>query len=235
VCSLGGDDGLNHITYAYVDANGNSMVPDANAKADMEAAVQEWNNNSATTGIEIDPMPAGQDPSVANIQVTAQTSETNTGGCAAYTPSSARLNYGPTFLQAVSGQYAIARVGTTILAHELGHALGLADAGSNPTTATIMNNPSNSPPYNCTNPNVPTTAVQSNDESVVNSCRSHARGQTTLANIRAGITLDSIPGTATITTPPPVSCTYFYGTTNFYVNGVYQGYELYIENIVCSA
>lgn len=223
--TIGGTDGLAHISYTFVDANGNAATPDASTLTSVNAAVGQWNGQSSTTGVEFDLAPAGQDPSVADIQFQLQSNETKTGGCAAYSPNTARVYYGPTFQQSTAG--------STIIAHELGHALGLNDAGTNPNPPSIMNNPSNSLPYACTSPRVPTTSVQASDASAAWSCVARGRGQHDLALIRSGITYDTIPDSSFIYTSNP-SCTYSYGEIDYYVDGQFDSFSLYISDIYCT-
>lgn len=102
------------------------------------------------------------------IQLTTDSSG-NTGGCASYSSVTGRIYYGATFQQAANNGN-----GTTIMSHELGHSLGLADGGTSPNPPSIMNNPSNSPPAACTNPVVPTTTVQQSDAAAIPSCTKQA-------------------------------------------------------------
>jgi hypothetical protein len=62
------------------------------------------------------------------------------------------------------------------MAHELGHFLGLDEAGVNPSQATIMNNPSVTPGLTtCQNASAPTNTVQMNDANKSGQCISDVR------------------------------------------------------------
>jgi len=226
-----GTDGIVHTTYAFVDSSGNSVTPDPTVAAAMASAAAEWNGQKGTSNIELDPLPAGQAVSSANIQVKATTDASGaTGGCAAYSPSTSRISYGQTFLQAAQSL----SVGTTILAHELGHALGLADGGTNPSPPSIMNNPSNALPGACTSPQVPTSTVQSNDASEVAVCRVAARNSLAIQNQREGITTSPNNDPTPVYTFHP-TCTYIYSTEYFYVDGELDSTEPYVSSYTCTA
>ncbi len=203
------------------------MTPDPNVAAAFAAAATEWNNLSSSAGVHLDPLPNGQTLADIQIQLTTDASG-NPGGCAAYSADTSRIYYGETFLQAVQ----TVSTGTTILAHELGHAFGLADGGTNPNPPSIMNNPSNSLPGGCTSPVVPTTSVQSNDAATIPACTKQATALAAQLNAESKTTLkfDMTPSYAYTSFPV---CTYTYDTLNFYVDGVFDSSEQYISSISC--
>ena len=108
------------------------MTPAPNTAAAFGAAAGQWNSVSSTSGVSFDVAPPGQTSDI-QVQLTSDSTGT-TGGCASYSAGTGRVAYGETFLQAVQSISA----GITIFAHELGHALGLNDAGLNPTPPSIM-------------------------------------------------------------------------------------------------
>ena len=69
------------------------------------------------------------------------------------------------------GQAALSSsVGGGIIAHELGHSLGMIDAGIAPIPPSVMNNPANPPPGGCTAPLVGTSNVQPGDATTAQRC-----------------------------------------------------------------
>lgn len=65
------------------------------------------------------------------------------------------------------------------MAHEVGHFLGLGDAGTNPPQPTVMNNPVVTSTTTCQNATVPTNTVQPNDATQAGSCIQQARATPT--------------------------------------------------------
>ena len=151
-------------------------------------------------------------------------------GCASYKPASSRVYYGETFMKAAQ----VLSTGTTILAHELGHALGLLDGGTNPNPPSIMNNPSNSLPGGCTAPVVPTTTVQSGDATTIPVCTRAARTKLNLqnANEHRAVQYNTTTPYSYYTYTPV--CTYTYYTENFYVDGEFDSSSQYLYGVSCS-
>lgn len=230
-----GRDGITHTTYSFVDSNGNATTPDPNVAAAFNNAVGQWNALKGTSKVEFDPLPDGQ--SVPDIQIRFTSDKALdgvgaqvTGGCASYRPATGRIAFGETFLQAAQST----TTGAVILAHELGHALGLDEGGPNPNPPSIMNNPSNPPPGACTSPVVKSTTVQPTDASAIPACSQQARYERARENARARIT------TRYIYTPldyylsvPICRYTYTYYTEDYYVNGQYDSSGEYINGVVC--
>jgi hypothetical protein len=221
-----GTDGIVHLAYSFVDTSGTVVAPDANTSTAFGNAIAAWNASSATTGVQFSPAPPGQQ---ADLQIQLTTDDSgNTGGCAAYNSNTGRIYIGETFAQAVQST----SVGTTIISHELGHVLGLADGGTNPNPPSIMNNPSNPPPGACTAPQVPTTQVQPSDATAVKACV--VQGRTARAQLdkktNNKFILDS-PYTIVQTSAP--TCYYTYGTEYFYVNGELDSTQPYLASVTC--
>jgi hypothetical protein len=157
-------DGKIHVTYSFSEPN----VPNT-SKAAIENAIGQWNTKSSSTGVIFDPAPAG---SFADLEFKRSDNPDDTGGCAAYRPASARVFYGADWETRAANTAA----GATVIAHELGHYLGLNEAGTNPPNPTIMNNPVVIPGQNtCLNGTVPTTTVQASDATKSGSCLAAAR------------------------------------------------------------
>jgi hypothetical protein len=156
------EDGKIHVKYGFFDSN-----IDNEAKAAIENALAQWNAESSSTGVVFEL--AGPGESV-DLQFTPSTDISNTGGCAGFRSASGRIYYSPDWELRANSNVA---AGATIMAHELGHYLGLDDAGENPSTPTIMNNPpSNS---DCQTATVPTTTVQHTDATQAGGCISTVR------------------------------------------------------------
>lgn len=205
------------------------MVPDSATSAAVSSAVQEWNAFSGTTEVQFVASPNGTSPASANIQFELTTDSASTdGNCAMYNANTGRIYYGPLFKQAANNGN-----GATIIAHELGHAMGLADGGTSPSPPSIMNNPSNPPPGGCTNPVVPTSQVQPNDATAAGACRADTLSREAQLNQRSSIgpPYQSITST---TVSPPETCTYDYETVYFYVDGQLDSTELEIVGVSCS-
>jgi hypothetical protein len=163
-------DGKIHITYGFADASSNAV------KSAAAAAFAQWNGMSNTTKVVFEPVPVGGSP---DIQFKPSENEAKTKGCAGYSPDSDRIYFSPGLDQAA--QFSTS-AGATIIAHEIGHFLGLDEAGTNPSSPTIMNNGSGTPGTTCLQAaqNVPTTTVQSSDAAKVPSCVAQARSQHTV-------------------------------------------------------
>jgi Dual-action HEIGH metallo-peptidase len=153
-------DGKIHVTYSFNDQNISQT-----AKKAIENAITQWNNKSGTTNIFFAPTVQG---SSGDIEFKASTNTDDTGGCAGYKSSTGRVYYSPDWETRAFNSIS---AGATVVAHELGHYVGLDEAGTNPLTPTIMNNPQIVPGINtCVSGTVPTTTVQDSDAIKSNSC-----------------------------------------------------------------
>ena len=109
-----GTDGKVHMTYSFVDANGNAITPSAIVGSASASALAQWNSFSSTTLVEFDPLPADHPAASANIPFIS-TTDANAGACASFTPAIGGVAYGPTFLSIINPV-----VAAGIFAHELG-------------------------------------------------------------------------------------------------------------------
>ena len=167
------DSGLLHITYQFVDEYGNAAQPTQSVRDAFLAAINDWNSKSGTTRVVFEPAPPG---TAGDIQFTPNPNLSDP--CAAYSPTTERIYYNPSgFTEAAEARPYYA---AGVIAHELGHFLGLYEAGVDPATPTIMNNPVVHPGDRCKDLFVPTIYVQGNDASRVNSCVAQARQQHTV-------------------------------------------------------
>lgn len=224
-----GADGLIHASYAFVDSGGNAMTPTATVGSSAANALSEWNAFSSTTGVQFDPLPSNQAASTADLQFQS-TTDTSAGGCAAFSAGPNRIYYGSTFLSISN-----VSTGTTIFAHELGHQLGLADGGTNPSPTSIMNNPSNALPQGCTSPQIPTSTVQPTDASKIPSCRQAALAYVKSVELKLKETTKVNPNPFyDVTTNGPTTCTYTYYTVNYYVDGEYDSSEQFLAGYSCN-
>ena len=157
-------DGKIHITYSFSEANISNT-----SKSAIENALGQWNSKSGSTGVVFDPAPAG---SFGDVEFKRSTDPADTGGCAAYRPATSRVYYSAEW----ETRAANVAAGATVIAHELGHFLGLNEAGVNPANPTIMNNPVVPPGGNsCLDGTVATTTVQASDATKSGSCIAAAR------------------------------------------------------------
>ena len=157
-------DGKIHITYSFSESNLSTT-----SKAAFDNAIGQWNSKSGSTGVFFDPAPAG---SSGDVEFKRSTDPADTGGCAAYRPATTRVYYGAEW----ETRAANVTDGATVIAHELGHFLGLDEAGVNPANPTIMNNPVVPPGGNpCLNGTVTTKTVQASDATKSGSCITAAR------------------------------------------------------------
>jgi hypothetical protein len=92
--------------------------------------------------------------------------------CAAYDPNDDRVHYNSGFEQRAQNS---SDDGATVIAHELGHFLGLDEGGTAPSQATIMNNPVVDPTTTCPSATVPTKTVQSSDATKAHQCTNNAQ------------------------------------------------------------
>ena len=157
---LPADDGKIHVTYSFFDPN----ISESTKKA-IENAITQWNNKSGTTRVIFDPAAPG---AFGDVQFKPSTDPAETGGCAGYKSETGRIYYAPDWQTRAANSEGS---GAMVIAHELGHYLGLDDAGQNPATPTIMNNPVVVSQSNaCLNGIVQTNTVQDSDATKSNSC-----------------------------------------------------------------
>jgi len=156
-------DGKIHVTFSFNDPNISQTSKNA-----ILNALNQWNGQGSTSGFVFEAAAAGV---TGDVEFMPSTNQTETGGCAAYKPSSQRILYSHDWEQRAT----IEADGATVIAHEIGHYLGLDDAGTNPSTPTIMNNPVVTQTSTCENATVTTTTVQQNDASRANTCITNAR------------------------------------------------------------
>ena len=158
-------DGKIHVTYSFNNPN-----ISATAKKAIANAIAQWNNKSGTTKVVFEPAAPG---AFGDLEFKPSTNVNDTGGCAGYSPTTGRVYYSPDWeTRAANSESG----GATVIAHELGHYLGLDEAGSNPNTPTIMNNPVVVPGVNtCINGTVPTTTVQDSDAVKSSTCLTAVR------------------------------------------------------------
>lgn len=158
-------DGKIHVTYSFSEAS----VP-SNSKLAIENALAQWNNKSSSTGVFFDPAPAG---SSGDLEFKRSDNPDDNGGCAQYKPATARVYYGTDW----ETRAASLTAGAFVMAHEIGHYLGLDEAGVNPTNATVMNNLQAFPNASvaCQSGTAPTTTVQPADATKSGSCLAAAR------------------------------------------------------------
>lgn len=157
-------NGIIHVSYSFNDPNISAV--DKNA---ILNAIGQWNAVSSTTRVTFDP---AQPPASGNIEFKQSDDTNETGLCAAFRPATGRVYYGPGWQQRAQNSQA---AGATVIAHELGHYLGLDEAGTTPSQPTIMNNPVVGPDTTCGNANVPTTTVQASDATKAGSCIAQVR------------------------------------------------------------
>lgn len=154
-------DGYYHITYSFAPG-----TPDAVQTAAADAFSQ-WNGMSGTTKVIFEPASAG---AIGFIEFKESDDPSNSAGCAGFKKGSDRVYFTSGFA-AGAGQNNLNRMAAaTIIAHELGHFLGLGEEGLNPDTPSIMNN--GDPQWGCpeAGTHMPTTEVQASDASKVVDC-----------------------------------------------------------------
>src|ERR1044072_657083 len=157
-------DGKIHITYSFSESNVSTT-----SKAAFDNAIGQWNSKSGSTGVFFDPAPAG---SSGDVEFKRSTDPADTGGCAAYRPATTRVYYGADW----ETRAANVVDGATVIAHELGHFLGLDEAGGKPANPTVMNNPVVPPGGNPSlDGTVTTKTVQASDATKSGSCITAAR------------------------------------------------------------
>ena len=161
-------NGIIHAKYSFVDAFGNATTPPQSVLNSVTNAVQQWNGRTSTTQVVFEPAAAGEH---ADIQFIPDQSP-EVGLCAAYDPGDDRVHYNAGFQQRAQNS---SSDGATVIAHELGHFLGLDEAGANPSDPSIMNNPVVGPNTTCASATVPTTHVLDNDATKAHQCTDNAQ------------------------------------------------------------
>jgi hypothetical protein len=78
-----------------VNVSGGNQAPNATMKRLIEEAIQEWNSYQCITGVQFQPPAPGVS---SELEFVYTEDEQQTGGCAAYRPSTVRIYHGP-FLQ----------------------------------------------------------------------------------------------------------------------------------------
>ena len=156
------EDGKIHIKYGFFDSS-----IDNESKAVIENAIAQWNAESGSTGVVFELAGPGE---FADLEFKLSTDIADTGGCAGFRAETGRIYYSSDWEVRANNSVA---AGATVIAHEIGHYLGLADAGFNPPSPTIMNNPP--PNSDCQTATVPTTTVQHSDATQSGACISTAR------------------------------------------------------------
>jgi hypothetical protein len=134
---ISSSDNLRHATYRFVDEQGREITPSEAVITAVQRGTQQWNDQRDKTGVVFEPAAPGQP---ATINITRRSSDSDPqlgdGKCAAMNVKKSLLNYGPNFERRAQKKKGAA----FIIAHELGHALGLSDQGVNPFPPTVMNN-----------------------------------------------------------------------------------------------
>ncbi len=173
-----GEDGKIHVKYRFRDENGNAITPDAAMRSAMDQGADRWNTRTGTTNVVFEP--AGPND-YADIIVIPSSDPNKSGGCGGMDTLFGYLYYDPALVTAAQSSVANA---ATVIAHELGHYLGLPDAGVNPNPPTIMNNPG--PGSTCTNFTVPSTTPNADDATRARDCTQAARTAQTVINPPGG-------------------------------------------------
>lgn len=157
-------NGIIHVTWGFGDSNLTQNQQDAIANA-----IGQWNAFTSSTHVKFEPASNGAIPDL-EFKQTDDTSKN--GECAAYQWRDARVFFSAGWQARADANPAN---GATVIAHEIGHYLGLDEAGVAPSQATIMNNPFIGPTTTCQNATVPTTTVQPNDATAAWNCVSQTR------------------------------------------------------------
>lgn len=160
------------ITYDFANEDGSPGSPSKEIKDAILSAFNQWNSFSNVTGVVFEPAPPG---TTSDLQIKPN-SELDTP-CAGYTPVGERIQFNPSGLQEAATlrpEYAAG-----IIAHEIGHFLGMNHTGPTPNPPTVMNAPVVNPGDRCKDLNVATSTVQSSDASKASECVSQARQQNT--------------------------------------------------------
>jgi hypothetical protein len=216
-----GPDGLTHVSIGFVASWNGAQATPANVNQatyqSLMQAVQSWNAVSSSTGVWIDPwfpdpnLPVNE-PDIAVVS----TSDSDALGCAAYTNETSQLAYGPTFEGLINSSGSNLSLPQGIWAHEIGHALGLADAGVNPSPPTIMNNGTN-----CGPPAPPTMSPLASDGAQVSACTTAAKEY--LIRLKEHQTRALLKYFSPTTSSEfSYTCTETYASYDYYMNGDYE-------------
>lgn len=162
-------NGIIHILYKFVDANGNPATPPAAVASSAAKATAQWNAFTSTTHVVFEQVTAN---TAADIEFKPTQNLSDTGICAAYHSDNDRIYYNPGFEQRAQNS---SDDGAGVFGHELGHFLGLDEGGTNPPQPTIMNNPVVGPTTTCRSASVPTRTVQAGDASKAFQCTNSAQ------------------------------------------------------------
>jgi hypothetical protein len=169
-----GADGKIHITYGFAEA------PSEAVKNSVSTGFSQWNGVSGATKVVFEAAVPGALP---DLEFKSSDSANKTGGCAGYRQATDRVYYSPGFQQAAQ---ASTSAGATMIAHEIGHFLGMDEAGSNPSTPTIMNNGSGSVSCLDSAQNVTTKAVLPIDGTAAGGCVQQARTTHVIGGVGGG-------------------------------------------------
>lgn len=174
--------GVNHIAYAYTNAEGNRKVrPAAGVKTAFDFAFQDWDTYTSTTYVDFEALAPGAPVSAALVDV-AKTNNEASAYCLQINSvrGGSLINYGDNFEQTAQANINAPRptIPEGEAAHEIGHFLGLAEAGTNPSTPTVMNqgyNPGGLAAV-CSNPmGAPQKRPTPQDATTANSCIAQGR------------------------------------------------------------
>lgn len=190
-------NGIIHVTYSFTDSN----IP-LNSQTAISMAIGQWNSFSSSTKVKFELAPSG---SAGDLQFSPSDDTRLTFGCIAHDSSTHTVNYS----QAWSERADNLSAGAAFVAHEIGHFLGLGEAGENPATATIMNNPQRDENTTCQNATMPTNSVQAGDATAAGSCIQAERpAATPTPPAQPGPTpcLNSCPNNNRYEQEPPPGC-----------------------------
>lgn len=151
-------NGIIHITYSFTDSN----IP-LNSQTAISIAIGQWNSLSSSTKVKFELAPSG---SAGDLQFSPSNDQSLTAGCIAHNSLTQTINYNQAWSERANNLSA----GAAFAAHEIGHFLGLGEAGENPSSPTIMNNPHGGAETTCQNATVPTNEVQAGDATAAGGC-----------------------------------------------------------------
>ena len=152
-------NGIIHITYSFSDSN----IP-ASSQIAIGLALGQWNGFSSSTKVKFDLAPSG---TAGDLVFSPSDDTTLTAGCIAHDSLTHVINYSQAWSARAANSF---NAGAAFAAHEIGHFLGLDEAGENPSSPTIMNNPHVGPDGTCENATMATNTVQANDATAAGGC-----------------------------------------------------------------
>jgi hypothetical protein len=155
-------DGLIHVKVGFTDSTGTVITPSQSLQDTLKNSATDWNAGSPTTGVQFDVAKPGD---TVNVPIELSSDQSATGGCIAINPTTGKMAYSSDWTQLASNDPKTAQGS---IDHELGHYVGLADAGVHPSPATIMNNPDPSSP--CSKAKVDDTDVKFTDDQAAAGC-----------------------------------------------------------------